>query len=392
MGKMKLAIVSTHPIQYNAPLFKLLAESGSVTPRVFYTWSQSRKEVADKDFKQRIQWDIPLLDGYDYEFVENTSPDPGTHHFRGIQNPDLNQRIKNWGADALLVYGWNFKSHLKSMRHFKGKIPVFFRGDSTLIDDKTGLKQVLRRIWLRWVYQHIDHAFYVGTNNRDYFLKHGLRPQQLIFAPHAIDNNRFFDKTGKYREKAKEWRQSMDIPGEKTLVAFVGKMIPKKDPMILLRAALDKDLANLEFLFTGNGMLEKALKKKAKGHSNIHFMDFRNQSEMPVLYYTSDVVCLPSKGPGETWGLVINEAMSCERAVIASDKVGCSPDLIIDGENGYTFRSGNQEALTEILKKFAENSRLSGKMGKRSRELILDWSYEHVVKAVERGLEKVVKR
>ena len=167
--KKKLAIISSHPIQYNAPLFAMLAQSDLLDIKVFYTWSQRRETLFDKDFGKSIQWDIPLLDGYPYEFVENTSSNAGPGSFRGIVCPTLNSKIKDWGADALLVYGWNYHAHYRAMKHFNGLIPVWFRGDSTLLDETGGLKQALRRMVLRFVYRKADYAFYVGENNRQYY-------------------------------------------------------------------------------------------------------------------------------------------------------------------------------------------------------------------------------
>src|SRR6185437_10067243 len=153
----KLAIVTSHPIQYNAPLFKLLTEHGRLSVRVFYTWGQSSQgKKYDPHFGKDIDWDIPLLEGYDHSFVENTAKDPGTHHFKGIVNPTLNREIEGWKPDAVLVFGWSFTSHLRCMRHFYGKVPVLFRGDSTLLGEQPGLKRLMRRIFLKWVYRHVD--------------------------------------------------------------------------------------------------------------------------------------------------------------------------------------------------------------------------------------------
>src|SRR4051812_19041240 len=121
----KLAIVSTHPIQYNAPWFSRLAQSPDLNVRVFYTWSQSQGGAKyDPGFGKTIEWDIPLLEGYDYTFVRNIAPDPGSHHFKGIDNPSLIREIQAWKPDGLLVIGWAYKSHLACLRHFKGKLPV----------------------------------------------------------------------------------------------------------------------------------------------------------------------------------------------------------------------------------------------------------------------------
>ena len=129
----KIAIITTHPIQYNAPWFKMLALADSVDLKVFYTWSQAKEKVKDKTFGREIKWDIPLLEGYNYEFVKNISKNPGSNQWNGIDNPDLIPKVKSFDPDSILVFGWKMKSHFKVMRYFKGKVPVWFRGDSTLI-------------------------------------------------------------------------------------------------------------------------------------------------------------------------------------------------------------------------------------------------------------------
>ena len=116
MPNKRLAIISTHPIQYNAPLFHVLAQTPGVDLKVFYTWSQAQQSVSDKEFGRKIVWDIPLLEGYDYEFIENVSNKP-KQQFRGLVNPGLIPAIENWHPDAVLVFGWNFSSHFKAMRH-----------------------------------------------------------------------------------------------------------------------------------------------------------------------------------------------------------------------------------------------------------------------------------
>jgi hypothetical protein len=78
---------------------------------VFYTWSQAIHKVDDKAFGQAIEWDIPLLDGYDYEVIENVSKNPSSKHYKGIDNPTLIRCIENYAPDAILLFGWKFKSH-----------------------------------------------------------------------------------------------------------------------------------------------------------------------------------------------------------------------------------------------------------------------------------------
>jgi len=383
--KIKLAIISSHPIQYNAPMFALLAKSKKIEPKVFYTWSQSKESLFDVDFGKTIEWDIPLLDGYEYEFVENIAADPGPHHGKGIDCPGLPTAIEKWGADAILIFGWNYKAHNEAMKYFKGKIPIYFRGDSTLIDEQGGIKQLLRRLYLKWVYRNTDYAFYVGKNNKEYFLAHGIPDDKLFFAPHAIDNDRFNDSTGEYSKEAKDMRKELGIPEKDVVILFVGKFESKKNPLILIEAAKRINDENLHFVFVGNGDWESDMKKKSKDMKNIHYLAFQNQSRMPVIYYLADILALPSQGPGETWGLVVNEAMACGRAILVSTKAGCYSNLVENGINGYVFESGNLDECVESIEKM-NSKEICAKMGKQSQIMIQNWSFGEIVKSLETHL------
>ncbi len=380
----KLAIVSTHPIQYNAPLFKLLAQNGVIAIKVFYTWGKGvMVNKQDPGFGRQIEWDIPLLEGYEHCFVENLSPNPGSHHFKGIINPTLNSAIKNWGADAVLVFGWAFQSHLKCLRYFHGKIPVLFRGDSTLLDEKRGIKQVLRRLFLKWVYRHVDVAFYVGENNRNYFLAHGLKASQLVYAPHATDNERFAEPNDLYEAQASSIRQTLGVAEADILLLFAGKFEAKKNPLYhlqLLKTIQDK---RLKILFVGSGVLLPAIQAAAANDPRILLMDFQNQQLMPVIYRVADLFVLPSNGPGETWGMALNEAMASGRAIAATNKVGGTADLIEPGINGLVIDpKDDQDFMTFIELALNDKTRLK-KMGRQSGEKILSFTLSHIAKAIE---------
>ncbi len=231
----RIAIVTTHPVQYNAPFFKLLSERGRIQVKVFYTWEQSAENKFDPGFGKNIEWDIPLLQGYEYSFIKNISATPGSHLYKGIDNPTLIMEIEAWKADAVLIYGWSFKSHLQCIRYFTKKISVLFRGDSTLLDPQPLLKKLMRFVFLRWVYRHIDFALYVGTNNKMYFEKCGVPGRKLFFAPHAVDNSRFADdETKNYEKKAAAWRKELMIGETDTVFLFAGKLEEKKDPGLLI--------------------------------------------------------------------------------------------------------------------------------------------------------------
>jgi glycosyltransferase involved in cell wall biosynthesis len=386
----RLAIITTHPIQYNAPLFALLYERQAIEIKVFYTWGESvLDEKYDPGFGKIIEWDIPLLRGYPFEFLENVAEDKGSHHFKGIDNPLIIESVMNFNPDALLVYGWSFKSHLKVLRYFKKKLPVIFRGDSTLLDEGSFLKAIQRSFFLKWIYRHTDFALFVGRNNFNYFRKNGLSPHQLIYAPHAIDNDRFAVINEACKTYANNLREKLKISEDSLVFLFAGKMEQKKDPAILLQAFTQSNFNQSVFLMmVGNGELDVALREKYANIPGIHFIDFQNQQLMPAVYEIADVFVLPSRGPGETWGLSVNEAMANGNAVIVSDKCGCAEDLIKNGINGYIFKAGDVDNLIKVLKNMNEHRDAISIMKQESKRIIGGFTFEKVAETIERVVNK----
>ena len=135
---------------------------------IFFYENEMKKN--DRIYTEKIlttyKFEIPLLEGYAYTFVQNISKEPGSHHFKGIINPSLNQEIERWGADVVWIWGWSFDSHLKAIRYFKGKIPVWFRGDSTLLDEPKGfsIKKLARRLHIKYQKRRIEGIYLLYLN------------------------------------------------------------------------------------------------------------------------------------------------------------------------------------------------------------------------------------
>lgn len=393
MIKHRLAIITTHPIQYNAPLFRELSKSGSIELKVFYTWSQSEdNNKFDPDFWCNIHWDIPLMEGYNYEFIPNSATKPGSDHFLGIQNPTLVVSVKKFKPDALLVYGWNFLSHLKLMMYFKGKIPVWFRGDSTLLDNThIGLiRRILRKLILSYVYRFIDKAFYVGSHNRAYFLEYGLKETQLIYAPHAIDNERFSNDDVSCNQIAEYRRLILGIAPSDKVILFVGKIEPKKNPEFLLKAFINSCSPNMHLIMAGDGPLKTKLLSVFEAHKNVHWLGFVNQKEIPVVYRMSDVVILPSIGPGETWGLCLNEAMASGRCIAASTSCGATIELVAERKTGWSFDPHTLSNLEDLFRLWSSMSRSELQaLGRLAKEKIKNFQYFSFSQALEEELKNI---
>lgn len=363
----RLAVVSTHPIQYNAPLFRRLAHESGLELRVLYSWEGTAKQP-DPGFGRAITWDIPLLDGYEYEFVANRSSDPGTHHFGGLNNPQMIPRIEAFKPDVVMVYGWAWRTHLAVLRHFKGRVPVFLRGDSTLLSGTGPIwKRWLRKPALRWIYSHVDVALSPGTRNREYLAAAGVGPKRIAFMPHSVDIEKFADES--LQPGAEAERAKLGIAADEIVIGFAGKFVPGKQCGLLIdafRMARERTGKPMHLLLIGEGPLRGELEAKAAADADIHFLGFRNQQGMPTAYRMADVIALPSTF--ESWGLSLNEAMASGRPVIASDRVGAAPDLVEGKPYGRVFTSGDMSDLATKLTDLPHDRRALSRLGAMARQ------------------------
>jgi glycosyltransferase involved in cell wall biosynthesis len=142
-------------------------------------------------------------------------------------------------------------------------------------------------------------------------------------------------------------------------------------------------------VFVGSGSEEDDLQRYAKEHRipDVHFLGFRNQSELPKLYGLSDVFVLPSEN--EPWGLIINEVMCAGLPVVATREIGAVPDLVQHGENGLLYSTGNMDELRAHLETLVTDSNLRCDMGERSHEIIGGWNYDRCVEGLRNALAEV---
>lgn len=389
----KLAIITSHPIQYYAPWFRHLAETINLDIKVFYLWDFGVTKKVDVDFQQAIEWDIPLLVGYDYEFVPNVSPNPGAHNFWGLQNPSLVSRVKAYNPDAVLLMNYNYASIYRFLATWNShQIPLLFRGDSHRLLPSSGIKAIARQQFITQIYRRFAACLYVGKANYDYFRYHGVPERSLFFSPHAVENERFLAQALNATHQAKAWKQELGIPDDHTVILFTGKFETKKRPLDLLNAFLQANMKGVSLLFVGAGSLLQDLKLRSYGSSNIYFAPFQNQSWMPRTYAIADLLVLPSYGKGETWGLVVNEAMCLACPVIVSSHVGCAQDLVHPHRNGLIFSAGNVSALADSLKEALSDRQRLKAWGKESSQIISHYSYIQTTQGLKQALDYLAGR
>jgi glycosyltransferase involved in cell wall biosynthesis len=350
---LRVAVLASHPIQYQAPWFRALAKE--VDLRVYFAHQPGREEQGE-GFGKAFEWDVDLLEGYSHHFLENRSKRPGTASYGGCDTPEIAARIAKGDFDAFIVSGWYLKCYWQAVNACrKAGIPVLVRGDSQLMTPRSKLKEWVKAAVYRRMLKRFDAFLTVGERNREYLRHYGVPEEKLFTAPHFIDNDWFASKASNEYGYALALRAEWQASERDVVVAFVGKFISKKRPTDLIEAMADvKSTIDCRLVCIGSGILERELRELAARLSvAVNFVGFKNQSELPSHYAAADVVVLASDG-GETWGLVVNEAMACGTPIIASDACGCVPDLIESGVTGFSYPCGDVEALAKCLERIVE--------------------------------------
>ena len=390
---IRLAVVISHPIQYYAPWFRQLAQQPDLLLQVFYLWDFGVSRQRDRGFGMELQWDVPLLEGYTHTFVANAASKPGTHHFAGLHNPSLVGELLRWRPDVVLLFGYAYRSHLRLLLDPRlWHVPLLLRGDShQLAPRSSGLKPLLAQFLRRLLFRRFAAGLPVGQANATWMARSGIRRQ--FFAPHAVDNARFQAAAPEAERAAHAWRKQLGIPDSAPVLLFAGKFEAKKRPLDLLEAFAALRHPTAVLVFVGAGPLEAELKSRAASHGfgQVIFQGFQNQSAMPRTYALADLVVLPSYGPGETWGLCINEAMNLAKPVLVSSHVGCGPDLVIPGKTGWIFPAGDVAALMAALAEALGNSQRLKAMAQQARAHIERYSYTEATAGLQQALAHVLR-
>lgn len=391
--RYNVGILATHPIQYYVPWYRALSKHPNLKVKVFYAHRQTPYDEARLEFGVPFKWDIPLLEGYDYHFLNNKSSSPNVVTFFGCNTPEIIKLIEKYFFDAFIVHGWYNLSYLQAIVScWKLGIPVIVRGDSQLLRRSkliAYLKFPIYRIFLSRFSSYLS----VGQRAEEYYRFYGADGNRIFHAPHSVDNDFFSKGAEVFMAQSDSLRLNFGIPKEAVLFLFVGKLVSRKRPDVFIKAIklsyIKKNRTKRLFgLIVGEGALREKLEMFViREKLPVVFLGFLNQTQMPKVYAMADILVLPSK---ETWGLVVNEAMASGLPAIVSDRVGCAPDLIIPGRTGYTFRYGDSKQLAELMSSLAEYPERLKKMGEEAKIHISRYSINEVVKATIDAVDFVV--
>jgi len=365
-----LAILTTHPIQYQVPLWKALAKEGTIPFEVWYLSDHGTKPTYDIQFGKTFAWDIDTLSGYPYRFLK-VNPKADVSRFEGLRlEESLSALFREKNVQALWIQGWQVLAYWQAVwvAHRQG-IPVWLRAETNDLHTSHWYKRLPRNLALTQLFKWVSQFLYIGSANRRLYKQFNVPDSRLIHTPYFIDNERFMRAAQELAPNRSFLRQQWNIPADATCFLFCGKFITKKHPLDLLEAVIllvktDKFLGSqqkLHILMVGDGELYNSLENKAReletlcGHSLVTFVGFLNQTDIPKAYVAADCLVLPSDA-GETWGLVVNEALACGCPVLVSDQCGCAEDLALPLDNRSVFSCGNIPQLAARLQTIVDGS------------------------------------
>lgn len=357
----KLLVFDSHPVQYRVPIWQTMDVILPGSLHVVYASDCSVRGFNDTDFGQTFAWDEPMLSGYHHTILNCEKGKP-LENWKSLTGKGVSEQIKDIQPDAILLTGFNYRYDLIAYMFAKlNNIPVWLRNETQdYAFNRSKFKSTIRSAIYRVLYQGLDKVFFIGELNRRHFLKHGVPLSRLKPAHYGtVDRFRNMSETDKI-EFRNYRRQHSHIPLSDVVIGFSGKFISKKNPDILFEMLkhLSPDLRSKTHLyFIGSGPLENELRDLANRAFQqfgirTNFTGFLNQSELPAHYLAMDILVLPSRRMGETWGLVCNEAMQAGCSVIVSDAVGCGADFK-NWKKFKIFREGNALELAECVSKLA---------------------------------------
>lgn len=387
--KFRIAVVNSHPIQYFAPLYAYLSRDPDIEVTALYCSDYSLRGAVDPGFKQAVTWDVDLLSGYRSVFLGKGAKTRRIEGFFSLVCPELWREIRAGNYDAVWLHGYGFAAYVLAFFAAKSRgVPVFVRSETHLGLRGSVRRRQLRDFVLSFAYRFVDGFLAIGSANRAYYRALGVSDQKIFDVPYTVDNDRFIQSAKLTIEERLQIRAKYNLPGNTPVVLYASKFMRRKHPDDVIEAVarLQSQGMKIALLMVGTGEMELELRAKVieLGVVSCVFGGFVNQAELPRVFAACDVFVLPAES--EPWGLIVNEVMCAGIPVVVAKEVGCVPDLVKDGENGFHMIAGDAGSLADAISGILVNDEKRQAMGRRSLEIVKNWSYEQCRVGVKQSM------
>ena len=318
----------------------------------------------------------------------------------------LLRRVRAFRPDVINLTGYYDPAQIGVLLWAKATgVRVVMQIESTADDHRRG---DWKERFKRWVFGRCDGFFCFGDKSAQYLIGLGVDPATILLRKNAVDNNALRLAYERALPTRAEQQQALGLRPNNFI--FVGRLIAVKNLSALLTSFADaqRQLPNATdwgLILLGDGpeetMLRQTIVDLGVGDA-VKLLPGRPWFRVPDVLALSNVLVLPSTS--EPWGLVVNEAMACGLPVVVSDRCGCVPDLVHDGENGFVFdpsvdspgggagtpeRAGRPAELTRHLMRFMSGTVDVGAMGQSAQQSVASYAPDAVAQAMLAGFIKV---
>lgn len=311
-------------------------------------------DITDKNFKFQSIPEYILYDGFTkqghnvtaYPFTKKLSFDIHQdiyhiHHFTRFGSQMMFfKRIFNY--PTVFTPHQNYMMHLNTKSYYKG-----FSGS-------------FRKKMLNMCYRKSDAIVVLSENEKKDLLRNGIKRDKINVIPNGIKTE-FYEKP-----KTLKSRKRFNIPEDKIMVLWIGRLLKYKGIDYLLKAAKSLPKNVVIALKTHYPTLLPEYKKIA-GDNVMFITDELTQKELVDLYYSCDIYAQPSLE--ETFGVVVTEAMLCGKPIVGSN-VGGIPQQVAKG-TGLLVEPKDVKGLKSSLTKLAKDESLRKEYGKNAKKHIL---------------------
>jgi glycosyltransferase involved in cell wall biosynthesis len=391
--RYRVLALATHPVQYMTPIFRRMAKHPSLDFQVAYCTLRGAEASHDPEFDANIQWDVPLLDGYSWTHIPNRGS--GMESFFGLFNPGLLKFIRSGNYDAVLCFIGYVRATfwIACIASKFSKAAFIFGADATSLSPRDGRnwKIPIKKFFWPRLFHLADQVIVPSSDGRDFMRSLGIPREHVSLTGDCVDNDWWIAQS-KLVDRAAV-RASWGVSSNDTVIVFSAKLQQWKRPLDLLRAFAKANLPKAFVFFAGTGPLLPQLESEAASlgvASRVRFLGFVNQSQLPAVYTSADLLILPSEF--EPFGLVVNEAMCCGCAVAASDRCGAARDLVAPVHPEFVFRCGDIDGLAELMRKAtADRARLK-ELGHAALAYVQTWSPERNIAAAVEAIQMATSR
>jgi len=381
-----LLIFDTHPIQYRAPVFRVLHEKLPGFKVGFFNtafdgkkwWFQEVDKIPPQNFG------LNLVEGYPHFFL-NTSSLSLYQKFQALK-----ETLNDYRPRAVMIYGYYQTEHwLLRLLTSQLNIPLIFVGE-TFDWRGSWFRKKIKRVLIRFFFRRVGEFIAIGKKTTQYYQNWGIASQKVTQAHYCTDLQPFHLMDDEAILVRKKVRESLNIPENAFVMLFVGRLFERKRPRDLIQIHQNLRRSHpVHTVFVGNGELQEELRFSTQSVEGIHWVGFKNQIELKKFYTASNLLVVPSEF--ETWGLVVNEAFSCGLPAVVTQTCGVADDLVVSGETGAVYPVGDVKAASSQILKLIEHPELCKQMSQKAKQTILtSYQPEQFALSIFSAFEKVI--